>query len=52
MAGAVVDSVRRPAVVVDNARKGLADVSDAATGLLQAGRWPGLGALDGRPPTG
>ncbi|MEI2622205.1 MAG: wax ester/triacylglycerol synthase family O-acyltransferase [Candidatus Nanopelagicales bacterium] len=51
VAGAVVDSVRRPAVVVDNARKGLADVSDAATGLLrQAGGLVSALWTAARPP--
>jgi diacylglycerol O-acyltransferase len=35
LAGAVVDNVRRPAAVVDNARKGLSDIGQSATGLLR-----------------
>jgi WS/DGAT/MGAT family acyltransferase len=35
VAGAVVDSVRRPAAAVDTARKSLADVGQSATGVLR-----------------
>lgn len=38
VAGAVVDTIRRPAAIVDHARKSLTDVSDAAANALrQAG---------------
>lgn len=36
VAGAVVDSVRRPASVVDNARKSMTDAGEAAAGLLRS----------------
>lgn len=52
VAGAVVDSVRRPAVVVDSARKGLADVSSSAAELVRhAGGLVSTLWTAARPPT-